>query len=91
MKKNSLTLKRSLYIIAFLIFPLFTMGQEKNEVSNIEINSLLKTEITIKKIEPISANPLEQTQLLILKSEELFSIKAYIKTLKIKRKETILS
>ncbi|MBT8259780.1 MAG: hypothetical protein HKO92_04505 [Flavobacteriaceae bacterium] len=83
-------MKRSLYIIAFLILPLFTMGQEKNEFSKIDIQSNLKSEITIKKIEPISSNPLEQIQLLNIKSEELISIKAYIKTLKVKRKETIL-
>lgn len=68
------------------------MGQEKAEISKIDIHSELKTEITIKKIDPISANPLQQTKVLnTIKSNELISVRAYIKSLKLKRKETVLS
>lgn len=92
MTNKTLTLKRTLYIIAFLVFPIFAMGQENTEVSKVEINSALKTEITIKKVDPISANPLKQTKVLnTIKSDELISVNAYIKTLKLKRKKTVLS
>ena len=86
------TLKRSLYILAFLIFPLITLGQEKTEIFKLDIHNALKSSITIKKVDPISANPLKQTKVLNqVKSNELISVRAYIKTLRLKRKETILS
>ena len=68
------------------------MGQEKAEISKLDIHRALKSSITIKKIDPISANPLKQTKVLNqIKSNELISVRAYIKTLRLKRKEAILS
>lgn len=74
-----------------MVFPLFALGQESSVVFKNEIKNAVKSEVAIKKVDPISANPTEQSKTLnTLKSKELISIRAYIKTLRLKRKETVL-
>ena len=57
-----------------------------------ETKTIIKTEVVIKKIEPISINPKTQNlDLNYKKSNDIISIKAYIKSLQLKRKETLMS
>ena len=57
-----------------------------------EVKATIKTEVVIKKVEPISINPKTQNlDLNFKKSNDLISIKAYIKSLQLKRKETLMS
>jgi len=57
-----------------------------------EVNTIIKTEVVIKKVEPISINPKTQNlDLNFKKSNDLISVKAYIKSLQLKRKETLMS
>ena len=51
-----------------------------------------KKEFVLKKIEPISEDPVDQTKTLnYKKSKDIISIKAYIRSLQMKRKETLMS
>jgi hypothetical protein len=85
-------MKKLVFILAFAIAPLFAMSQNTNEVSKEEIKSVVKTEVAIKKVDPISINPLEQNKNLnAKKSIDLISVKAYIKSLQLKRKASLMS
>ena len=57
-----------------------------------ETKTTIKTEVAIKKIDPISINPKTQNlDLNYKKSNDLISIKAYIKSLQLKSKVTVMS
>jgi uncharacterized Zn-finger protein len=77
-------------IIAFLIVPFFATAQNDSEI--VKTNVIIKTEVVIKKIEPISINPKRQNlDLNYKKSNDIISVKAYIKSLQLKRKASVMS
>ena len=89
-----------LLIIAFFTIPFLSFSQtadiDENPVviSTEVINEFtLDTDVfTYRKVEPISSNPFIQNKTINFnKSNELISIKAYIKSLQMKRKETQMS
>ena len=97
-------MKRVLIVIAFLIVPFFASAQndtkiDKTEITvEVEANVIIKAEInkdfklTIKKVDPISINPKKQNlDLNFKKSSDIISVKAYIKSLQLKRKATVMS
>ncbi len=95
-------MKRVLIVIAFLIVPFFASAQndtkvEKTEVkteviADINIKAEINQTLTIKKVDPISINPKKQNlDLNFKKSNDIISVKAYIKSLQIKRKATVIS
>ena len=97
-------MKRVLIVIAFLIVPFFASAQndtkiDKTEITvEVETNAIIKAEInkdlklTIKKVDPISINPKKQNlDLNFKKSNDIISVKAYIKSLQLKRKATVMS
>jgi len=85
-------MKKFLIIIVILVLPFISMAQSTT-INNVEeIKTTIKTEVVIKKVEPISINPKTQNlDLNFKKSNDLISIKAYIKSLQLKRKETLMS
>lgn len=97
-------MNRVLIVIAFLIVPFFASAQndtkiDKTEITvEVEANVIIKAEInkdlklTIKKVDPISINPKKQNlDLNFKKSNDIISVKAYIKSLQLKRKATVMS
>jgi len=95
-------MNRVLIVIAFLIVPFFASAQndtkiEKTEVKtevkvDINIKAEINQELTIKKVDPISINPQRQNlDLNFKKSNDIISVKAYIKSLQLKRKATVIS
>jgi len=97
-------MKRVLIVIAFLIVPFFASAQNDSKIDKTEItvevetNAIIKAEInkdlklTIKKVDPISINPKKQNlDLNFKKSNDIISVKAYIKSLQLKRKATVMS
>ena len=95
-------MKRVLIVIAFLIVPFFASAQidtkiEKTETKiEIKADVIIKAEINngiaIKKIDPITTNPKKQNlDLNFKKSNDIISVKAYIKSLQLKRKASVMS
>jgi uncharacterized protein (UPF0210 family) len=85
-------MKKVILTIAIIAVPFLGTAQEGNDKANTVINTTIKTEVIVKKkVEPISVNPLEQSNLNIKKSIDLISVKAYIKSLQLKRKESLMS
>lgn len=85
-------MKKLILIAAFSTLPFFAMGQNADSKQEQKQDTTVKTEVAIKKVDAISINP--KTQLLDLnfkKSNDIISIKAYIKTLQLKRKVTVTS
>ena len=83
-------MKKFLLIIAILVLPFISMAQSTTTVK--ETKTIIKTEVAIKKIDPISINPKTQNlDLNYKKSNDLISIKAYIKSLQLKSKVTVMS
>ena len=85
-------MKKFLLIIAISAVPFITNAQNSDVKTTDNTKTTDKTEMAIKKVEPISVNP--KTQHLDLnykKSNDIISIKAYIKTLQLKRKATLIS
>jgi len=85
-------MNKLILIAAFLIVP-FTMvahNSPENKKEALEVN--IKTEVAAKKIDPISINPKVQNKTInFKKSNDIISVKAYIKSLQMKRKETLVS
>ena len=82
-------MKKFLIIIVISALPFITNAQNTDVKAT---DNATKTELAIKKVEPISVNP--KTQHLDLnykKSIEIISIKAYIKSQQLKRKATLVS
>ena len=91
-------MNRVLIVIAFLIVPFFASAQNDNKIEKTEVKIEIKTSITqelelaIKKVDPISINPKRQNlDLNFKKSNDIISVKAYIKSLQLKRKATVKS
>jgi len=85
-------MKKFLLIIVILVLPFISMAQTTTTNTVEEAKTTIKTEVVIKKIDPISINPKTQSlDLNYKKSNDLISIKAYIKSLQLKRKETLMS
>jgi hypothetical protein len=85
-------MKKFLLIIVIFVLPFISMAQTTAIDSIEETKTIIKTEIAIKKVEPISINPKTQNlDLNFKKSNDIISIKAYIKSLQLKRKETLMS
>lgn len=85
-------MNKVLIIIAFLIVPFLGTAQNDSEIGKTEAKSIIKTEVAIKKIDPISINPKTQNlDLNYKKSNDIISVKAYIKNLQLKRKESLMS
>ncbi len=89
-------MNKVLIVIAFLIVPFFATAQndtkvETNEVKT-EITTSIKQEVTIKKVDVISINPKTQNlDLNFKKSNDIISVKAYIKSLQLKRNASVMS
>lgn len=80
-------MKKVILTIAILVSPFLMTAQSSDEKAKNEINTTVKIEVEIaakKKTEKISINPLEQTQMNFKKSNDIISVKAYIKSLQIK-------
>ena len=75
-----------------VLAPLFITAQntiDTNKEVNTEVN---KTEVVLKKVDLISVNPKTQIKdLNFKKSKDLISVRAYIKSLQLKRKATLMS
>lgn len=97
-------MNRVLIVIAFLIVPFFASSQNDAKIEKTEVKTEVKAdimiqaeinqelELTIKKIDPISVNPKKQNlDLNFKKSYDIISVKAYIKSLQLKRKATVIS
>jgi len=85
-------MKKFLLIIVTFVLPFITMAQTTVIDSAQETKTTIKTEVAIKKIDPISINPKTQNlDLNYKKSNDLISIKAYIKSLQLKSKVTVMS
>ena len=85
-------MKKFLLIIVILVLPFISMAQTTTINTVEETKTIVKTEVVIKKVEPISINPKTQSlDLNYKKSNDIISIKAYIKSLQLKRKETLMS
>ncbi|WP_347923030.1 hypothetical protein [Pontimicrobium sp. SW4] len=95
-------MNRVLIVIAFLIVPFFASAQsdikiEKTEVkteviAEIDVKSEIFQELAIKRVDPITINPKRQNlDLNFKKSNDIISVKAYIKSLQLKRKATVIS
>ncbi len=84
-------MKKFLLIIIILVLPFISMAQTTTNTVE-DTNTIIETEVAIKTVEPISINPKTQNlDLNYKKSNDLISIKAYIKSLQLKRKETLMS
>ena len=88
-------MNKVLIVIAFLIVPFFATAQNdtKTEISasNTEIKASIKKEVTIKKYDKITIDPRKQNlDLNFKKSNDIIDVKAYIKSLQLKRKATVI-
>lgn len=99
---NKPQVMKRLIVIAFLIVPFFASAQNETKIEKTEVktevkaDTVIKTEIikdfAIKKIDPITTNPKKQNlDLNFKKSKDIISVKAYIKSLQLKRKATVIS
>ena len=81
-------MNKVLIVIAFLIVPFFASAQNDTEIVKTPVN----TEVAIKKVEIISINPKTQNlDLNYKKSNDIISVKAYIKSLQLKRNASVMS
>jgi len=90
LQKQTPIMNKVLIVIAFLIAPFFATAQ--NDAKIVKANDIIKTEVVIKKVDIINLN--SKTQNLDLnykKSNDIISVKAYIKSLQLKRKASIMS
>jgi hypothetical protein len=85
-------MNKVLIVIAFLIVPFLGTAQNDSEILKTEVKPVIKIEVAIKKVDRISINPKKQNlDLNYKKSNDIISVKAYIKRLQLKSKETIMS
>ena len=88
-------MNKVLIVIAFLIVPFFATAQNdtKTEISasKTEVKASIKQEVTIKKYDKITIDPKKQNlDLNFKKSNDIIDVKAYIKSLQLKRKATVI-
>ena len=85
-------MKKFLLLIVIFVLPFISIAQTTVIDSAKETKTIIETEVAIKKIDPISINPKTQNlDLNYKKSNDLISIKAYIKSLQLKSKVTVIS
>ncbi len=85
-------MKKFLIITVILVLPFISMAQTTEIKTLEESKATINTEVAIKKVETISTNPKTQNlDLNFQKSNDIISIKAYIKSLQLKSKETVMS
>lgn len=85
-------MNKTILILVFLLVPFTMVAQATVETKKETEKNIIKTEVAIKKVEPISDNPKVQNKTINFnKSNDLISVKAYIKSLQMKRKETQVS
>lgn len=80
-------MKKVILTIAILVVPFLMTAQNSDENAKTELNTTINTEVEVaakKKTEHISINPLEQTHMNFKKSQDIISVRAYIKSLQIK-------
>ena len=85
-------MKKFLLIIAISVVPFLSMAQNTVIDSEKETKVEAKTEVAIKKVEPIRVHhKTPHLALLYQTSNDIISIKAYIESLPLKRKATLNS
>ena len=85
-------MNKTILILAFLLVPFTMVAQNTVQTKKETEKNIIKTEVAVKKVEPISTNPKVQNKTINFnKSNDLISVKAYIKSLQMKRKETQMS
>lgn len=92
-------IQKIILILTFFTLPFVSMAQNNIDSKQSDIRSEVKKEITInkedvvlRKIEPISFDPKVQIKNINFnKSNDIISLKAYIKSLQMKRKTTLMS
>jgi len=92
-------MNKMILILAFFTMPFLSFGQSESDKAPLVINTevvkeliLNEDELGLRKVEPISDNPKIQNKTINFnKSNDLISIKAYMKKLHLKRKETLMS
>jgi hypothetical protein len=91
-------MKKFLLIIVISAVPFFTNAQTTDVKATDNTETVVKidvedtTEVAIKKVEAISADPKTQhLDLNFKKSNDIISIKSYINALQLKRKEALVS
>jgi len=85
-------MKKFLILSVILVLPLISMAQTTTIKTLEEVKPSINTEVAIKKVETISVNPKSQNlDLNFQKSNDIISIKAYIKSLQLKSKDTVMS
>ena len=85
-------MNKTIIILVLLIVPFLGMSQNSATTKDAQQKAVIKTEIAVKKIEPISANPKVQNKTInFKKSNDLISVKAYMRSLQLKRKTTLVS
>jgi hypothetical protein len=91
--------QKLILILAFFTLPLIGLSQNNIDSEQLDIKPEVKKQITInkedvtlRKIEPISFDPKVQIKNINFnKSNDIISLKAYIKSLQMKRKTTLMS
>ena len=85
-------MNKVLIVIAFLTVPFFATAQNDSEIVKTDVITIIKTDVVIKKVDTISINPKTQNlDLNYKKSQDIISVKSYIKSLQLKRKATVMS
>ena len=83
-------MNKVLIVIAFLITPFFATAQNGDKIVKTDV--IIKTEVVIKKVDIIDLNSKTQNlDLNFKKSNDIISVKAYIKSLQLKRKASVMS
>lgn len=91
--------QKIILILAFFTLPFVSIAQNNLDSKQSDLRSEVNKEITInkedialRKIEPISFDPKVQIKNINFnKSNDIISLKAYIKSLQMKRKTTLMS
>ena len=85
-------MNKVLIVIAFLIIPFFATAQNDTKIVKSNIETTIKAEVAIKKVDHISINPKTQNlDINFKKSNDIISVEAYIKSLQLKCKATVMS
>lgn len=92
-------MNKIILILALFTMPFMSFGQTEIDKAPLVINTevvkeviLNETNLVLRKVEPISANPKIQNKTINFnKSNDIISVKAYMKSLHLKRKLTIMS
>lgn len=84
-------MRKIVFFIVFFMISFSVMAQNDKETTNVK-DETPTIEVAVRKVEPISMNPHVQNRMInYKKSNDLISIKSYMKSLQIKGKLTKLS